>query len=342
MPAAEQHPSLASLLSASNATAARVFVAHDPQATVLFRAQHERVRAMVDRGIARLTGKATAREAWLSLLSSNDTVGIKVHSAPGAICGTRPAVAAAVVEALLAAGWGTNQIIVWDKELRDLRVAGFTEFTARYGIRVEGAADAGYDQSVYYPNPLLGNLLWGDSEFGRNTNIVGRNSYVSKLVSGGMTKIINVSPLLNDNEVGVAGNLYSLAMGSVDNTRRFLLDEAGIVKALPEIYALQALSDRVVLNIVDALLCQYEGGGSCLLHYSATLNELRFSHDPVALDVLSVQELERQRRLAGAPEVKVRMDLYQIAEVLELGVSDPARIKVERLEPVKSSRATVD
>ena len=97
--------------------------------------------------------------------------------------------------------------------------------------------------------------------------------------------------------------------------------------ALPEIYALPSLSDKVVLNIVDALICQYEGGERGLLHYSATLNEVRFSKDAVALDVLSVQELDRLRKAAGAPAVKANKDLYNNAALLELGVSDPKKIE---------------
>jgi len=54
--------------------------------------------------------------------------------------------------------------------------------------------------------------------------------------------------------------------------------------AVPEIYALPVLSDRVALNIVDALICQYQGEERSLLHYTAALNQLRFSRDPVALE----------------------------------------------------------
>jgi len=101
---------------------------------------------------------------------------------------------------------------------------------------------------------------------------------------------------------------------------------------VPEIYALRSISDHVVLNITDALICQYEGGERGLLHFSATLNQLRFSKDPVALDVLSLAELDRQRQAADAPPVKLNLDLYNNAALLELGVSDPKRIKVETIK----------
>ena len=156
----------------------------------------------------------------------------------------------------------------------------------------------------------------------------GGSPIVSKLVSREMTKIINVTPLLNHNEAGVSGNIYSLATGSVDNLIRFESGPKTLADHIPEIYALPQLSDHVVLNITDALICQYEGGERGLLHYSATLNELRFSRDPVALDVLSIQELDRQRQLAHCPTVKPNLKLYSIAALLQLGVDDLKRIDV--------------
>lgn len=316
---------------ASNPPPVRVVVVQDPQATELFLPRPDRVRAMAERGITALTGKATVADAWRSVVSTQDVVGIKVYAAPGPTGGTRPAVAAAVVEGLLAAGLPPRHIVVWDRHASDLRDAGFFDLADRYGVRVEGAADAGYDGKTYYENSLLGNLTWGDLEFGKTGGGVGRNSYVSKLVSRTLTKIINLSPLLNNNLAGVCGNLYSLAFGSVDNTRRFESDARLMATAVPEIYALPALSDHVALSIVDGLLCQYEGGEVTMLHYAATLNQLRFSRDPVALDVLSLQELDRQRRFAGMLPQKPPLELYQNASLLELGVSDVNKIKVETL-----------
>jgi hypothetical protein len=258
-------------------------------------------------------------------------VGLKVFSAPGPNSGTRPAVVAAVVQDLLNAGLRATNIIVWDKRATDLRLAGFYELADRFGIRVAGCIESGYDEKTNYDTALIGTLSWSDLEFGKKGPGIGRKSYVSKLVSREMTKIINITPMLNHNHVGVSGNLYSLAMGSVDNTARFEVDADALAQAVPEIYALPILGDRVVLNIVDALICQYEGEHLGLLHYSSILNELRFSRDPVALDVLSIQELNHQRELTGAPAVKTNLTLYQNASLLEIGVSDPRRIQVEKL-----------
>jgi hypothetical protein len=146
-----------------------------------------------------------------------------------------------------------------------------------------------------------------------------------------MTKIINITPLLNHNLAGVSGNLWGLALGSVDNTLRFENDADRLAAAVPEIIALPQLGDRVVLNIVDALICQYQGEERGLLHYSTALNQLWFSTDPVALDVLAIQELDRQRQAAKVLAATTNLELYQNASLLEIGVSDLRRIDVTRL-----------
>jgi hypothetical protein len=316
----------------TNAPKARVVIVQDPAATEAFRPQPERVQSLVDRGITHLTGKKNAVEAWQSLVSSNDVVGLKVCSTPGPNSGTRPAVVEAVVKDLLASGLPARNIIIWDKLAVDLRLAGFFDLERRYGIHVAGAAQAGYDEKVFYDTPLLGNLLWGDLEFGRKGEGIGRKSFVSKLLTQQITKIVNITPLLNHNVAGVSGNLYGLAMSSVDNTFRFEQDSSRLATAVPDIYNLPPLGERVVLNIVDALICQYEGGQQGLLHYSATLNQLRFSRDPVALDVLSIQELEQQRLHADAPNPKPNRDLYEFAALLELGVNDVKKIQVDNVK----------
>jgi len=312
----------------------RVVVVEDAQATEAFEPRPERIVRMVERGMTNLTGKPTAPAAWLSLVSVKDVVGIKIHSSPGSQSGTRPAVVAAVVEGLLAAGLPSKQIIVWDKHRADLRRAGFFDMASRYDIRVEGSTGTGYDEKVFYETSLLGHLIWGDSEFGQKGAGVGRKSFVSKLVANEITKIINITPLLNHNTAGVAGNLYGLTMGSVDNTIRFETDIGRLAQAVPEIYALPSLGDRVVLNIVDALICQYQGEQRSLLHYSAVLNELRFSTDPVALDILSLEELNRQRQAAkmSNPSWQTNsVEIYQNAALLELGAADATSIQIERM-----------
>lgn len=319
------------LLGPGLAKRSRVVVVQDPHAMLAFDPQADTIEDMVRRGLTAMTGQANAGAAWRSLMSTQEVVGIKVHCAPGKTSGTRPAVVGAVIKSLLEAGFAPKQIVVWDKHLIDLRLAGFCDLAQRYGVSAAGSAEEGYDEKASYDASLIGKLVWGDFEFGKKGEGIGRKSYVSKLVTQRLTKIINVTPLLNHNLTGVSGNLFGLAFGSVDNTIRFESGPKHLADAIPEIYALPQLGDRVVLSIVDALICQYQGEERMLLHYSSMLNQLRFSTDPVALDVLSIDELNRQRELAKIAPATSNFEIYTNASLLELGVSDLKKIDLIRV-----------
>jgi hypothetical protein len=312
-------------------TRARVLITHDPAATSTFVPAPERISRMVDRGLTGLLGKPTPQKAWLSLISTQDTVGIKVFTAPGPTIGTRPAVVEAVVTSLLAAGLPPDQIVIWDRSMSSLQGAGLLRLADRYGVRVTGSADSGYDPDAFYETTLMGRLVWGDLEFGRDTAGAGRRSHASRLISQQLTRIISISPLLNHNVVGVSGHLYGLTMGGVDNTLRFEGNASRLSEAVPEIMA-EFFADKFALGIVDALICQYQGQARPLLHYSTVLNQLWFSTDPVALDVLAIEELERQRQAAQIPGSKPTLELYDNAALLELGANQLNAIDVIRLK----------
>ncbi|MEI7533453.1 MAG: hypothetical protein WCK57_03725 [Verrucomicrobiae bacterium] len=299
-----------------------------------FLADDLRVADAFNLGLFTLTRTAEVSDAWHSLVHTNDIVGIKVFSQPGPLSGTRPAVVAAIVHGLLAAGLPVDKIIIWDKHADDLRAAGFFKLGAQLGVRVAGAVEAGYDTNTFYlpDSPIVGSLVWGDSEFGKKGVGVGRKSFVSKLVSRQITKIISVSPLLNENDAGLCGHFFSLCLGSLDNTRRFEGDADRLAVALPEIYALPSVGDRVVLNVTDALLGQYQGGPASYLQYATVLDQIWLSRDPVALDTLALKELAHQRKRLDIPPPKLNFQLYTNAVLLQLGVNDPSRIQIERVK----------
>src|SRR5882724_12215477 len=57
---------------------ARVTMVEEPEATVTFNAQPGKMQPMIQRGLTHVTGTATLKAAWLSLISTQDTVGVKV------------------------------------------------------------------------------------------------------------------------------------------------------------------------------------------------------------------------------------------------------------------------
>ncbi|MGC8990633.1 MAG: hypothetical protein ACP5MD_10950 [Verrucomicrobiia bacterium] len=308
---------------------ARVVIVEDPGAVNAFVPRLDVVRQMFDRGLTNWTGKASVAESWRAVVSTQDVVGIKVVSAPGPLSGTRPAVVEAAVGSMIEAGFPAKQIVIWDKHYSNLKTAGFVELAEKYGVRVAGSADAGYDSEHFYDSVVVGQLVWGDHEFGGQRPGIGRKSFVSKLLTREITKLISIAPLLNHNHAGVSGHLFSLAFGSVDNTIRFINAPGQLQMAVPDMCALPEVGDKLVLNITDALVVQYYGEERALLHYARPLCQLRFSKDPVALDVLSIHEIERQRALADTPSSKIDLQLYANASLIELGVSELRDIQVE-------------
>jgi hypothetical protein len=321
---------------------ARVVEVEHAGATMAYEPQPAVVRDMMRRAMLKWSGKTDLKSAWLSVVSPKDVVGLKVFSGPGPNSGTRPAVVEAVVQGLLQAGLPASNIVVWDKSLVELRLAGYSALASQYHIRLAGSADAKYDEKIFYDNEFIGSLVAGDLEFELRGATTGRKSYVSKLVTSQLTKIISIAPLLNHNLAGICGHLYSVSMGSVDNTMRFELNAQRLAQAVPEVYALSALSDHVALNITDALICQYQGEQLGLLQYSTELNQIWIGKDPVALDVLGIQELDRERQAKHIASHGDNPELFQNAALLELGVADLAKIKLEIVpsdaDPADSSK----
>jgi hypothetical protein len=312
---------------------ARIVVVQGDHLMKAFLPDAAKVEAAFNRGLVDFTEQTSVSNAWRSLVTTNDTVGIKVFAEPGPVCGTRPAVVAAMVRGLFAAGLRPDQIIIWDRHLIDLRTAGFGDLGRELGVRVAGAAETGYDTNAYYlpDSPVVGELVWGDVEFGKTNKdfSVGKKSFLSKLVSQQMTKIISVVPLMNENAAGVCGHFFSVTLGAVDNARRFDGAPDRLAVALPEIYALPLIGDRVVLNVTDALILQYEGGPQGYLQFSSVRNELWFGKDPVALDTMALKELMLQRRILSAPPMPTNFAIYTNAVLLQLGIDDPSRIQIE-------------
>jgi hypothetical protein len=314
---------------------ARVVLAQGENLFDAFLAHDAGVEELFNHGLIHFTLTTNVASAWRTLVTTNDIVGIKVFSQPGPLDGTHPAVVAAITRGLLAAGLSRDHIVIWDKHARDLRAAGFFKLGQALGVRVAGAVESGYDEKTFYlpDSPVIGQLNWGDLEFGRTNkdSTLGKKSFVTKLVSLQFTKIISVAPLINENDAGTCGHFFSLALGSVDNTRRFEGDGDRLATALPEIIALPAVGDRTTLYVTDALLGQFQGGPAGYLQYSTVLQQLWFSHDPVALDTLALQELARERDNFAAAPAKSNFEIYTNAALLQLGIANPARFQIEQV-----------
>ena len=297
-------------------------------------------RRMVDQLVLAVTAQPDLGKAWRSLVSPADRVGIKVCAAGGRYFASHLGIVEAIVAGLEEAGVPPARIIVWDRDLADLRSAGFV--AQRGGYQVRGIAPVtGYDGAAKFTAPTLGKLIWGDLLFhdprtrgGKRANAADQLSSTSHLagfVSREITKIINVPVLSDESGCGIAGALYNLTVPNVDNWRRFTQSEAG-AEAIPDLYADENLGPKVVLTIMDALRPQYAGGPHFNPNYAFAWHTIYAGKDPVALDAHALRLIEGWRREAKLPPIGKRAAWLESAAQAGLGNFAEGKIIVRPVE----------
>jgi uncharacterized protein (DUF362 family) len=297
------------------------------------------VSRMVAGLICAVTGKNTPDAAWCSFIKPGEKVGIKVSSQPGAIGGTHPAVAQAVVEGLVAAGIKASDIIVWDRRQEDLVQAGYDKVPGLNLRWIEKGA--GYDPRAIITTTAIGRLVYGDLSFKESQNsladILGPKAQLSEeshlpiILSRDVDKVINIPSLCDSYFTGVHGALAGMTIGILDNWRRFSKGDGYGDSSLADVYSDQRIVKKVVLTIMDGIVLQYAGGpypspGNCEVN-----GMLLASKDPVAIDATALRLLDEQRMVSRMP--KASRDGGHVAEAAAkgLGNNDEKMILMKRV-----------
>jgi hypothetical protein len=306
------------------------------------------VRAMVRRGIAALTGESLAK-SFARLLTPHDVVGIKVNPV-GPMINTHPEVVAAVVEWLTDNGLPSANIVIWDRFDDMLKESGYT--AARFpGVRIEALqtmAEEGksfrdaagnhisagnFDMDAFYlAKGVVGKGVRGYSndEFYQNQHVfAGEHSYFGSLVTKRLTKIINIAAYKNTGN-GVSMATKNLGYAAICNTGR--LHAPLFFKVCTEVVAAPWIRDKLVLNIVDGLRGQYDGGPMPAEKFVYPNHSLYFATDPFALDMVGHREIVAKRKASGITvnEHPKFTDYLHYAERLGLGLADPDKIRIVR------------
>jgi hypothetical protein len=319
-----------------------VILVERPGAVQEFNVDPQQVRQMVNRALLTLTSAPDIGTAWTRLgITPRDVVGIKITTAGGPAFCTHHALVQAICDGLQAAGVPGTQIIVWDKFQNKMMSAGYAPRAAT-GNQAAIAAIVpanNYDPAVFYKNGIIGSLIWGDYQFNQMVDtdfydasrIVNR-SYYTTFVTQTCTKLINV-PVLSDNRyVGIDGCLSSLALGCVDNNRRFQGPPSYGDPAIDEILDQDFIRRKVVVHILDALVAQCAGGPAFNPQFCQSLGALYVSRDPVAIDSLALPRLERLRREMNVPPIGNTAGYIKSAAYYNLGTTDRRRIQFLRVQ----------
>jgi uncharacterized protein (DUF362 family) len=294
---------------------------------------------MVDRLVTAITGESDVASGWRSLVTPTDRVGIKICAAGGELFTTHRDVVGAIADGLAAAGVARENIVVWDRDLDRVTRAGYRSSDKRY--RVVGIQPIeGYDPKAEVSPAFLGKLVWGDLGFvaHRGVNPIAADaantstvSHLAKIVTSGVTKIINVPVMSQSETTGIAGCLYNMTLPNIDNWRRFTQYESMGAAAMVDIYRDPRIAQKVVLHIMDGLAAAYAGGPEAHPNFAVHSATLLASRDPVALDTIALQRIEQLRAKGHLSAVGNRAAHVQIAGQVAIGNADRARIEVREL-----------
>jgi uncharacterized protein (DUF362 family) len=316
-----------------------VYSVHDSAAIKDYRTNPRIVREMVNRLVLAVTGQSDVGKAWASLVAPNDRVGIKICAAGGELFTTHHDIVNAIVDGLAAAGHPRGSIIVWDRSLGGVKEAGYRPSADGYQLKAIAPRE-GYDPKTVLSAPLLGKLIWGDSEYigdlGKmpmlsDTENTSNVSHFSKIVSTEVDKVINL-PVMSISETnGIAGCIYNMTIPNIDNWRRFAQGSRFGAESLAEIYANPIIAKKVVFNLMDGLIAQYAGGPQPQPNYAIHHATLYASKDPVALDAVALKYFEQWRARTGLPAIGPLAAYVGYASQIGLGNSAPNRIEVKNI-----------
>jgi hypothetical protein len=308
--------------------------------------QAEAIQQMVQRGMTDLTGAPTWQDAWKSMFEKGDVVGIKVCPVGGPRLCSDATVLHAILDGLNQAGVTDSNVIVFNRYREEAVHAGILEWL-RPGVRFEAASPAyddsqlgmdGYDERHYME---LAIVKEGDDPNDPHS----RRSYVAKIVTSQVNKIINLPVLKHHQSAGVTITLKNMSHGFVNNVNRSHMtpsaNACGIF--IPSVVSLPIIRQKVVLHVVDSIRAAYHGGPPGKERFMWEPKILYFGTDPVALDKTGWKAIDAKRAEVGMPSIALskpdneshylncQVEHIEIAGMLGLGEFSDEKIKVQRV-----------
>ena len=322
----------------------RVISVQHPQAIVDGQYQKEPVAAMLRRGMCELTGAPDFAAAWRTFVEPGETIGIKLNpsSLPWVI--SAPEVVHEIIAGLEAAGIPRKNIVIYDRYKNLFLKAGMDKW-APEGVRTSWATDYvdnvqqrmdGYDPDHWMDMQLTLPGFTFDDEH-------ARRSYAAVFISREVDKLVNLCLLKHHQSAGITFALKNMSHGLVNNVNRShsspMLNACGAF--IPASVSIPVIRDKTVLHIGDAVQALYHGGPVMKEEARKFIwlpKRMYFSTDPVALDKIGWEVLDRKRvemgmkPLAEAPKdaftgfVRMQPEHVDIAGALGLGIADRAKI----------------
>jgi uncharacterized protein (DUF362 family) len=269
------------------------------------------MRAMLEAGLCRLSGRTTAASALAMFIRPSDRVGFKINGLAGRHAATHVELVDELAVLAERVGVDPRRQIAFDRFQSDLTASGFNQ------QRGMGYACVGNDQA------------------GHEEELEQMPSSASRLcltLTKGVDSVINLPVLKQHMLAGMTGALKN-NFGCIHNPNKMHL--TGCDPYVAEVNALPVIRRKQKLIIMDALRPVVHGGPSFHAPMAVPAFTLLFATDPVAIDTIGLQLLETLRAKRGLPSLDkegIPAQYLTTATQMGLGVGDRSLIEVISVE----------
>jgi uncharacterized protein (DUF362 family) len=273
----------------------RVIEVRDPGAIVRNRVSQPIVRQMLGHAMEELTQEKSAQAAWAKFIQPNDIVGIKINPSGAPACCSSPEILREIITSVQTVGVPARNVLVYDRYAYEMDIGSYQALLPP-GVRIVGIQDAFVDASGYDANIYCAANFFGEWE---------TRSYMASIVGKVVTKIINVPTMKDHSASGVTGALKNLAYGTFNNVGRTHRAPHSFTNPLIGLMCtVEPLRSKSVLHIMDGMRQVWHGGPLTQVQdFIDQTGTLLVATDPVALDTIELEAIEKKRRERGAPSL---------------------------------------
>ena len=253
------------------------------------------VRQMISEGLRGLTGDKDERDSWARFFTPEDVVGLKVNCSGAPNIMSNPEIVADIVKNLVAIGIPPKQLYIYERFKRQMDTVQYEKYLPE-GVNVVAAQDRrgtilGYDPKVYVEADFHGEE--------------DTRSFMVRLVSETLTKIINLPNMKEHRAAGVTGCLKNIAYGhfsNVDRSHRW--EKTHTYSYIGTLASVEPIPSKTVLHIMDGLRGVWHAGPfSRDKKFRFFPKQMMFGTDPIAMDRLLIDIIDDKRKQEGAPSV---------------------------------------
>jgi len=309
--------------------------------------QPQPIRQMMEKGMTSLTGAPAWTDAWRSMFEKGDVVGIKVSPVGGKNLCSDAMVLRNILDGLQEAGVPATDVIVFSRYREEIDETGIDKWVPA-GVRVEAPSgkytDIQLDMEGYDADHFMEMALIKPGENMNDPHF--RRSYVCKVVTTKINKLINLPVLKHHQSAGVTIALKNMSHGMVNNVNRShltpTLNACGVF--IPSVVSLPVIREKAVLHICDGVKASFHGGPGGRPKYIWEHKTMYFATDPVALDKTGWKAIDAKRAAAGMASIALskpdpassflncQVEHIEIAGQLGLGTFDDKKIDVRRVK----------